>query len=125
MCLIEHTRLVRVRARMVDMRFTLDLERHTRVVCGFHACRTRTRYTLRQMGTVYLDAPCHPHMLLNILYTAALTDKVINPWHACAARVTVVGLSVCLSVCLSTTILALQSTRRLMSDTNNFSATRA
>ena len=33
------------------------------------------------------------------------------------------GLSVCLSVCVSTTILGLQATRRLMSDTN--SATRA
>ena len=40
-------------------------------------------------------------------------------------RVTVLGLCVCLSVCLSTTILALQATRRLMSDTNSFSATRA
>ena len=25
---------------------------------------------------------------------------VTNPWHACAARVTVVGLSACVSVCL-------------------------
>ena len=36
-----------------------------------------------------------------------------------------VCLFVCLSVCLSATILALQATRRLMSDTNSFSATRA
>ena len=37
-----------------------------------------------------------------------------------------VCLCVCVSrVCLSTTILALQATRRLMSDTNSFSATRA
>ena len=50
---------------------------------------------------------------------------VINPRRACATRVTVLGLSVCLSVCLSTTILALQATRRLMSNTNSFSATRA
>ena len=34
-------------------------------------------------------------------------------------------LSVCLSVSVSTTILALQATRWLMSDTNSFSATRA
>ena len=34
-------------------------------------------------------------------------------------------LSECLSVCLPTTILTLQATRRLMSDTNSFSATRA
>ena len=54
---------------------------------------------------------------------------IFNPRRACAARVTVVGLCVCLSVCLfvclSTTVLALQATRRLMSDTNSFSATRA
>ena len=60
---------------------------------------------------------------------ASLTLAPINPWRACAARVTVVVLcvclSVCVSVCLSTTILALQATRRLMSDTNTFSATRA
>ena len=36
-----------------------------------------------------------------------------------------VCLSVCLFVCLSATVLALQATRRLMSDTNRFSATRA
>ena len=59
----------------------------------------------------------------------SLLCAVINPRRACAARVTVVVLcvcpSVCLSVCLSTTILGLQATRRLMSDTNIFSATRA
>ena len=53
------------------------------------------------------------------------TVTVINPRRACAARVTVVVLCVCLFVCLSTTILALRATRRLMSDTNRFSATRA
>ena len=54
-----------------------------------------------------------------------VTVSVINPRRACAARVTVIVLCVCLSVCVSTTILALQATRRLMSDTNSFSATRA
>ena len=43
---------------------------------------------------------------------------IINPRRACALRVTVVVLCVCLSVCLSTTILGLQATRRLMSDTS-------
>ena len=42
---------------------------------------------------------------------------LINPRRACAARVTVVVLCVC--VC--TTILGLQATRRLMSNTNSFS----
>ena len=32
---------------------------------------------------------------------------IINPRRACAARITVVVLCVCLSVCLSATILAL------------------
>ena len=54
---------------------------------------------------------------------------LINPRRACETRVTVVVLCVCLfvclSVCLSATILALQSMKRLMSDTNSFSATRA
>ena len=69
-----------------------------------------------------------------IAYVAspALAHVLINPRRACAARVTVVVLCVCpsvcpsvrLSVCLSTTILGLQATRRLMSDTNIFSATR-
>ena len=49
------------------------------------------------------------------------SQKVVNPRRACAARVTVVVLC----VCLSTTILALQATRRLMSDTNSFSGTWA
>ena len=49
-------------------------------------------------------------------------DRVINSRRACAARVTV-----CLSVCLRlyNIILALQATRRLMSDINSFSATWA
>ena len=46
---------------------------------------------------------------------------IINPRRALTARVTVFGLC----VCVSTTILGIQATRRLMSDTNSFSATRA
>ena len=59
------------------------------------------------------------------LYNVIMVEMLINPRRTCAARVTVVVLCVCLSVCLSATILALQATRRLMSDTNRFSATRA
>ena len=36
-----------------------------------------------------------------------------------------VCVHVCVCMCVSTTILGLQATRRLMSDTNSFSATRA
>ena len=46
------------------------------------------------------------------------STAVFNPRRACAARVTVVVLSVCLSVCLSARVLALQATRRPMSGTN-------
>ena len=52
-------------------------------------------------------------------------QALINPRRACAAKVTVVSLCVCLFVCLSRIILPLQATRRLMSDINSFSATRA
>ena len=44
------------------------------------------------------------------VYVLELAKPIINPRRACAARVTVVEL---------------QATRRLMSDTNSFSATRA
>ena len=50
-----------------------------------------------------------------------LSVNSIASGFTCAARVTVVVLC----VCVSTTILGLQATRRLMSDTNSFSATRA
>ena len=72
------------------------------------------------------------HYAIRLYCCAAFTPRVlhfINPRRACAARVTVVVLCVCLSVCLfvclSASILALQATRRLMSDTSSFSATRA
>ena len=55
----------------------------------------------------------------------AHVHSVINPRRACAARVTVLGLSVCLSVCLSTLILAVQATRRPMSDTSSLRAMKA
>jgi len=50
---------------------------------------------------------------------------LVNPWCACAVRVTVLGLCVCVSVCLSPVILALQGPSQLISDTNGSSATRA
>ena len=54
---------------------------------------------------------------------------LINPRHACAARVIVVVLSFCLSVCLSVCLLPrflpLRATRRPISDSNGFSATLA
>ena len=47
--------------------------------------------------------------------------QFINPRRACAARVTVLGPS----VYLSTLILAVQATRRPMSDTSSLRATKA
>ena len=47
--------------------------------------------------------------------------KVTYSFVSCAGRATVVGLSVCLSVCLfDSTILALQATWQHKSDTNSF-----
>ena len=64
-----------------------------------------------------------PNAAPSVISAAPVTARgtIINPRRACAARVAVVVL--CVSVCL--TILGLQATRRLMSDTNIFSATRA
>ena len=74
-----------------------------------------------------LGTASYPSFLQQSFFQATLS--IINPRRACAARVTVVVLCVCVSVCLcvcvSGTILGLQATRRLMSDTNSFSATRA
>ena len=61
-------------------------------------------------------------LIKTCIYTCTCIH-IINPRCACAARVTVVVLCVC--VCVCTTILGLQATRRLMDDTNSFSATRA
>ena len=49
------------------------------------------------------------------------SSPIVNPRRACAARVTVLSLS----VCLSTTILTLQATKRNQRDTNYTSATSA
>ena len=45
--------------------------------------------------------------------------SIINPWHACAAMVGVLG------VCVSTAILTLQAMRQPMSDTSSFRTKRA
>ena len=53
---------------------------------------------------------------------------IINPRRACAARVTVLGLSVCLSVCLSVrrlANLAVQETGQPMTATNRFRVARS
>ena len=82
-----------------------------------------------ERGTLPLGNFSVLYTVLHLLLRGFCT--LINPRRACAARVTVVVLrvsvclSVCLFVCLSPTILALQATRRLMSDTNSFSATKA
>ena len=37
----------------------------------------------------------------NQVYMCLVSKVLNNPWPACAARVTVLGLCVCVSVCLS------------------------
>ena len=74
----------------------------------------------------------HHHDSVFCSCTQANSQTVSNPRRACAARV-VLGLSFCLSVCLSVRpsvcpvplILALRATKRPKSDTNGFSATLA
>ena len=65
---------------------------------------------------------------LKCLNSISVAESLINPRRACA-RVTVLGLCVCLcvcvSVCVSMLISALQATKRIVSDTNGFSATSA
>ena len=61
--------------------------------------------------------------MIERMYTYIL--HIINPRCACAARVTVLGLSVLPSVCPVPLILALRATRRPKSATNRFSATLA
>ena len=50
----------------------------------------------------------------------SISIVLVNPRRACAARVTALGLSFRLSVCL---LLPLRATRRPKSDTNGFSTT--
>ena len=50
---------------------------------------------------------------------------LIHPRQTCAVRVAVLSLSVGLSVSVSTYILKLQPMKRLVNDTNGFSATKA
>ena len=57
-----------------------------------------------------------------INHSGVIVVVIFNPRRACAARVTVCA---CVCDCVSATILALQATRRLMSDTNSFSGTWA
>ena len=53
-----------------------------------------------------------------ILCGPAGLELLINPRRACAARVTVLGLSFCLSLCLSAhAILAVRTTKSITKDT--------
>ena len=62
-------------------------------------------------------------MIVKFTPTVFVCEYFIYLRHAYAARVTVFVLCVC--VCLSTFIQELQAVKRILSDTNGFSATRA
>ena len=65
---------------------------------------------------------------INIVLSEKCEPLIINPRRACAARVTVLGLSVYLSVCLSVrrlANLAVQGTGRPMTATNRFRVARS
>ena len=70
----------------------------------------------------------HAEVVDTLLQHGARVDLQSNVSAALSARMRSEGYSirsVCLCVCVSTTIFGLQATRRLMSYTNSFSATRA
>ena len=66
------------------------------------------------------DALFENYIQVDLLHLLHL-PPIINPRRACAARVTVLG--VCVRV--STLISLLRATKRMVSDTNGFSVTRA
>ena len=67
-----------------------------------------------------MKSPCCRYVDNQCIETSCgVIEFVINPQCSCAARVTVDVMS----VCLSTTILALEPTRRLVSDNNSFNGT--
>ena len=93
------------------------------IILSSPLCYSLAIYPILLCFNIKLLCPFHLTILtqcylLHEAYVYALC--IINPRRACAARVTVVVLC----VCVSTTILGLQATRRLMSYTNSFSATR-
>ena len=54
-----------------------------------------------------------------------LVFVVVNPQRACAGKVTVLGLCISLSVCLSVTVILLpRAMQRTIGNTNGFSATQ-
>ena len=61
----------------------------------------------------------YPLVLWNATSRVVLVELLVNPRRACAARVTVLGLSFCLSVCLSVrhAILAVRATKSITKDT--------
>ena len=86
---------------------------------------TTPSMSLRHSPSLYclLSFLYHPYMLslIHRIFDLLVINHgelvFINPRRACAARVTVLGLCVCLSV----SILALQAAMQLMSDTNSCS----
>ena len=72
---------------------------------------------------VYIHNPAMHHAPATARALSVCT--LINPRRMRSEGYSSRSVFVCLFVCLSATILALQATRRLMRDTNSFSATRA
>ena len=69
-------------------------------------------------NSLHLSGIVYAHVFIHVC-----VHGFVNPWRACAARVTVLNLCVC--VCLLALILALRATRGPKSGTNGFSATLA
>ena len=73
---------------------------------------------LQKYWNICIKIPLHAwYFNTNIMYL--WVNTLVNPRRACAARVTVLGLSFCLSVCLSVrhAILAVRATKSITKDT--------
>ena len=89
-------------------------------LCLSTSLLSRELYSVWLIFGVLITPVCSYVLSESILCHVAQWFEV-NPRRACAARVTVLGLS----VCLSTRVLALQATRQPMSGTNGFWTTRS
>ena len=96
-----------------------------RVVFGYKS----TSFTFRLRSYFMRLTKYKMRITADVISTLVIDEhiptRVINPRRACTARVTVVVLSFCLSVCLLPRFLPLRAIRRLITDTNGFSATMA
>ena len=75
---------------------------------------------------LYFHATKDSHLVIQCLVHYQDLYKIINPRHACAARVTVLGLLACVCVCLCLSVITFSATMHnetKKSNTKRYSAT--